>query len=952
MPKKNSTFGRGRGRGKINTRSYASAPNDENNTPVKVKKEKLKETGHFISPDPKARKFTIKKVLEILRAQDNTVYQESELKEMLTTWRKYKKQSVSEIPTMTYVKVVQELQIIQKRIIGDDDYEYTIDEITAILKDTRESRQYLQKMETEELRQILSIWFEHEQKDKNIKNLNHDQLISELENIKSKLNDNDEKSHLESIEEQVDKETDEMFSTVLDMNVNENTTDEQIEKFTHSQLSYFQYVKSLKFDEFPSLEDVQQYDIKRLYEFCKEWRNGAAPNKQDLVEDLSSVEENDLYSIQDERKLDRLDTKLEIERESTRSNQIEDVVMTDVEDDELEDEIEVIDDKKNHKDDEDIAVEEPEQLSEHTTDAEIKKFDRYSLETIYKKYTKTTAHPTGAATIKLWTKDQLERKIRTARDTLIRTSQTSIMKQNSSLKSSRKYSGKPKIQTDLQANLAQSWRYNLFFTQPLQVKTIEDLRNHMASLFLEMQKYQPTTKLLPWSSTDMRESIDDSESLPTTITGLKKYFPNIRAPTGVTKQYIKMRLCLPVTTDRTTFEADYIAWCNTQDIKMYYCSVQQPSTKVIGWLVYAPNTMDREKWCRATQELYTQVAKDASSIEVGLSWKALTGQWDMPPKDKVYAMHVETTVTLAPKVKTFLRLIAQRKAFPLGVRFRLMDQYSQYMKETTQVKYKYIRDKHKTCLKEVKRIESEKILNLDYKIPGTKMTLRDVVVNIRDNTDGRRIFMSIDARYDRPDVHVAMYRPDKGSKAEAFMESLPTYLQHLYPQASLSRIFTIDAMEQIEGSEFFPDTQTFLTQEDIELDKEIQMDWDDDSFDHLKTDETQNPFEITMPKKLPGGTKLYNFNGDDDTASTIPATSSNLTFTNASLHLYDANSTVSEMSVPTDVHKQIQNQLTKLNADPTNQNEKKSRQDDDMGEADEAQSTQQLVKIVERTGEL
>jgi len=934
MPK-NSTFGRGYGRGKIHTRRSASTPNDKDNTPVKVKKENLKEIGHYISPDPKTRRFTIMKVLQILRAQDNTEYQEPELKEMLTTWRRYKKQSVSEIPNMKYDEVVQELQIIQKRIIGDEDDDFTIEEITAILKDTRESRQCLKKMETEDLRQILTTWYEHEQKDKNAKNLNHDQLISELENIKSTLNDNDEKSHLESIEEQVDKETDEMFSTVQDMNVNEYTTDEQIKKFTHSQLSCFQYVKSLKFDDFPSLEDVQQYDKKRLHEFCKKWRDEATSNKQDLIEDMSSVEDNDLYSIQDERKQDQLDTKLEIESESIRSNQTEDVVMTDVEDEELEDERDEIGGEEDHEDDGNIVVEEPE-LSEHTTDAEIKNLDRYKLENIYKKYTKTTPHPTGAATIKLWTKDQLVRKIRVARDTLIRTSQTSILKQSSSLKSSRKYSGKPKIQTDLQANRVQSWRYNLFFAQPLQTRTIEDLRNHMASLFLEMQKYQPTAKLLPWSSTDMRESIDDSESLPTTITGLKKYFPNIRAPTGVTKQYIKLRLCLSITTDRTTFEADYIAWCNTQDIKMYYCSVQQPSTKVIGWLVYAPNTMDRDKWCRATQELYTQVAKDASSIEVGLSWKALTGQWDMPPKEKVYAMHVETTVTLAPKVKTFLRLIAQRKAFPLGVRFRLMDQYSKYMKETTQVKYKYIRDKHKTCLKEVKRIESEKILNLDYKISGTKMTLRDVVVNIRDNTDGRRIFMSIDARYDRPDVHVAMYRPDKGSKAEAFMESLPTYLQHLYPQASLSRIFTIDAMEQIEGSEFYPDTQTFLTQEDIELDKEIQMDWDDDSFDHLKTEDTQNPFEITMPKKLPGGKRLYNFTGDEDTASTIPATSSNLTFTNASLHLYDANSTVSEMSVPTDVHKQIQNQLTKLNADPTNQNEEKSRQDDDMGEAKEA----------------
>jgi len=948
MPPKNSTFGRGRGRGRSNTRISKKSEN----TPVKVKKEKLQDIGHFISPESNTKKFSIKKVIEILRAQDDTEYQEPELKEMLTTWRKYKNQPIKEIPTMKYDKVVEELQTIQKRVNDDEDYDYSIDEVTAILKDTRKSRQYLQKMDTEELRLILSTWNRHKGNMENLNLFDHDQLMAELEKVKVSLSKEADGSAFESVIDQVDRETDEMFQVVQTMNVNEGTTDDQIDEYTHSQLSYFQYVKSLKLETFPSLEEIQQYEKKHLTNFCKEWRNEAISTKTNDPLSILSDDDDDSDALQ-EPLSEQTNLNLELNRENKNATQDEDVVMTDVEeDDEIEDtrknkmetvkydepehEKDSILDGNDNKESEDAISKEPEQLSEHTTDAEIKNLDRYNLENIYKKYTKTTTYPTGEATIKLWTKDQLQRKIRVARDTLIRTSQTSIPKQNSSLKTSRKYSGKPKIQTDLKANLAQSWRYNLFFTQPLQVKTIEDLRNHMASLFLEMQKYQPTTKLLPWSSTDLKDSIDDSESLPTTITGLKKYFPNIRAPTGVTKQYIKMRLCLPIATDRATFEADYIAWCNTQDIKMYYCSVQQPSTKVIGWLVYAPNTMDRDKWCRATQELYTQVAKDGSSIEVGLSWKALTGQWDMPPKEKVYAMHVETTVALAPKVKTFLRLIAQRKAFPLGVRFRLMDQYSQYMKESTQVKYKYIRDKHKTCLKEVKRIESEKILNLDYKISGTKMTLRDVVVNIRDNTDGRRIFMSIDARYDRPDVHVAMYRPDKGSKAEAFMESLPTYLKHLYPQASLSRIFTIDAMEQIEGSEFFPDTQTFLTQEDIELDKEIQMDWDDDSFDHLKTEDTQNPFEITMPKKLPGGKKLYNFTGDDDTASTIPATSSNLTFTNASVHLYDANSTVSEMSVPTEVHKQIQNQLTKLNADPTNQNEKKSLQDDDMGEAEEA----------------
>jgi len=933
MPPKNSTFGRGRGRGRSNIRSSKKSEN----TPVKVKKEKLQDIGHFISPDSNTTRFNIKKVIEILRAQDDTEYREPELKEMLITWRKYKNQSVKEIPKMTYAKVVEELKTIQKRLLGDEDYEYSIDEVIAILKDTRKSRQYLKKMETEELRQMLSVWNQHKKKNENLNSFDHDQLMDELEKAKESMNKEADEGAFESVIDQVDRETDEMFDVVQTMNVNEGTTDDQIDRYTHAQLSYFQYVKSLKLETFPSLEEIQQYEKKQLTNFCKEWRDEAILTKTDDPLSILSDDEEDLYESQG-LLLDRTNLNPVINRENRDEIQDEDVVMTDAEEEEeVENRDETKDKEKGPSDVtmmesvvEEKSKDEPIQLDDETTDDEIRNLEVHEMVDIYQKYTTTTSHPIGASTIDLWTKDQLRKKLRTARDTMIRLSQS--QKQNSSsLKINRKYSGKPKVQADLESKTAQTWRYNLFFTQPQYVNSIGDLRMYMGSLLTEMKKYQSSARILPWATTDMKDPIDNSEALPITITGLKKYFPNIRAPTGVQKQYIKMRISLPIQTDRMTFEADYIAWCNTQDVKMYFCTVQHPQTKIIGWLVYAPNTMDRDKWSRATQDLYSKAAKDGSTITLGLSWKALAGQWEMSPKDKVYAMHVETMISQASKVKTFLRLIAQRKTFPLGVRFRVMDQFSQYMKATTLIKYKYIRDKHKTCLKELKRYESEKILNLDYKIAGTKMTLRDVVVNIRDDEDGRRIFNSIDARYDRPDVHVAMYRPDKGSKAEAFMDSLPTYLRHLYPNASLSRIFSIEAMEQAEGSEYYPSTQTFLTQEDIELDKEIQMDWDDDSFEHLKNDETENPFEITLPVKLPGGKKLYNFSGDDDTASTIPATSSNLTFTDASVHLYDATSTVSEMSVPYEVHRQIQNQLTKLNAEPD-----ASNSENHTGEANKA----------------
>ena len=123
----------------------------------------------------------------------------------------------------------------------------------------------------------------------------------------------------------------------------------------------------------------------------------------------------------------------------------------------------------------------------------------------------------------------------------------------------------------------------------------------------------------------------------------------------------------------------------------------------------------------------------------------------------------------------------------------------------------------------------------------------------------------------------------------------------------MEKIFTISALEEAENSVYYPNTQTFLTQEDIDFDNEIQADLDDQSFEYLNPDGV-NPFEFKMPDRLPGGK-------DDDAASTMPATSSSLTITDTSVHLYDAKSVVSEMTNPSDIQKQIQEHNCNLSAD-------------------------------------
>jgi len=202
------------------------------------------------------------------------------------------------------------------------------------------------------------------------------------------------------------------------------------------------------------------------------------------------------------------------------------------------------------------------------------------------------------------------------------------------------------------------------------------------------------------------------------------------------------------------------------------------------------------------------------------------------------------------------------------------------------------------CQSELGRTFTDSILNLDKKIDTTTLTLRDVVNNIRDCVDDRRIFATVDKKWNSGTEYVAVFRPDKNAKAYAFIKSLSTYVKHLFTEAKLDRIFTIEALEAAKIEQYDQNTQTFITQEQIDLDREIQADLDDDSFEYCNFDDN-NPFEIDISenKSLVGGERLYNMNGDDDTASTFPATSSMISFSsNASVHLYDVDSCASTVT--------------------------------------------------------
>jgi len=543
------------------------------------------------------------------------------------------------------------------------------------------------------------------------------------------------------------------------------------------------------------------------------------------------------------------------------------------------------------------AKQKPFRIDIEVTDKEIETVKVCEMQTAFHEFSINSGEEIPMSTIESWDSNFLREICITKRNNLI--PQQKMLKSMQISKHTPKSSLRPGTRLR-QTNLVNNRKtmntcryYSLYFQIPENFKGTDGLREFLSLIFTEMIKYGDELCLLPWSTDAIANAITDVEALPNTITGIKKYFDGAKSPEASTQLYLKIRLGFSHKMKKCNFDADVQGWCKAQDIRLYECSVQHPNVKSCGWLVYLPRTVNQQKWCTKVIQMYenTSASKNQTPFQIGLTWRALNGQWDVDKKSKVRAMHIDAPIDIAQRVKNFLRIIAQKKKWPLNVRFRVMDEYSKYMKETTKQKYRYMVSKHKCLLEQLGMCECNQILNPDLPVGTSRMTLRDIILNIRDKKDGHRIFASIDEKWNSDTMFIATYRPDKSTMAYDFIRSISTYARYLFPNASFKRILTHEAINKSETETYNPSSQTFTTEEDLELDKEIQADLDDDSFDFAKPDDLNNPFDFEDSIKLVGGESVWDLNGEEDTVSTnMPNGMGNVSFDSATCRFYDPES--------------------------------------------------------------
>ena len=407
------------------------------------------------------------------------------------------------------------------------------------------------------------------------------------------------------------------------------------------------------------------------------------------------------------------------------------------------------------------------------------------------------------------------------------------------------------------------------------------LREALMVIFTQMIELCPDITILPWKQDkSSNPPINSPDSIPKTITLLQKYFDGARAQMSGKRVYTKVNIGYPITADRTTFYNDFQQWCNDSNIKFYKATVQHDNVRKGCWLAYLPNYTNCELLSRIMSQAFR--ASTGKSVDIGLSWRLLNGQSkDVPKDDKVYAVHVECPYESMTMVKRFLRSCSHQKIYPGGTKFRVINEFWPYMTEPNKKKYRYMKDRHKYFLDQLGLCSTSQILEIDEKIPGTKATIRNILLNIRDKSDNHRIFNSIDIRWNSTSIYNITYRPDKRPMAYMFVNSLSTYVRHLYPDKDLSKIFTLDAIDKANEEQYHVENQTFTTQEDIAMNMEVRND-DDDSmgwtdFSQIRPLDVDDD-SVAAPSIEIKNPRLFDLSGESESVSTMGASVASVTF--------------------------------------------------------------------------
>ena len=244
----------------------------------------------------------------------------------------------------------------------------------------------------------------------------------------------------------------------------------------------------------------------------------------------------------------------------------------------------------------------------------------------------------------------------------------------------------------------------------------------------KMQESDPKLEILPWYSNDIgEEPIKNFKSIPTSLFLFKKYFQRANPKENGGKIYTDVYISHSKPIEELTGDLSW--WLKKEDIDIYIKDIQAETTVRLGWLLFSFGSLH-------VGSLTSEISALAK-VQVAGRFKAiLTDTWDphMDSKKRLKAIHLECDKKDERKARKYLLSVygSTSTSFPLGIRMRLVAEYRDIKGNPNNLKkVANLRAKQAHFLQAIETEYSDEILNLDVMHSKYRMTLRQMIMDIK-----------------------------------------------------------------------------------------------------------------------------------------------------------------------------------------------------------------------------
>jgi hypothetical protein len=382
--------------------------------------------------------------------------------------------------------------------------------------------------------------------------------------------------------------------------------------------------------------------------------------------------------------------------------------------------------------------------------------------------------------------------------------------------------------------------------KPLDV--FSKIRDKLKGFVTEMKNLDKKSKIISWKDKNTYNILEGgADDLPKTAAGLGQFFNGIRLRREHGRQFIRFRLHASKNPNR--LEAQLTEWARLAGHSFYRCVIQEEHSTAIGWLLYSSQYTNTYHLSKHLQRI--------TGFEWGFKLGSITKsdenidgkpvQWKDRQKAQIVHVPTNKAEVAISKISNLLQAkTIDEKQTPLFFqRYLFIQQENTMVDINSRLKFKHILCRQRAHLDSIK---SKFILSIDINMDkrldtkeGGNLSLREMILSIKTRQEGGTwdpvpLFHSIDFCPDSSKIwignsmgpggpgHIITYYNIVEAEALQMIRGLGVFLAKLYGYENVSRCFSKDHWNSLEGWAFSRKKWKFTTPESRQMNANLKLD--------------------------------------------------------------------------------------------------------------------------------